>query len=41
LDKADYDETAREVARRFEGNFKQFEPHVGDAVNQAAIRAAV
>ncbi len=24
-----------------EGNFKQFEPHVGDAVNQAAIRAAV
>jgi phosphoenolpyruvate carboxykinase (ATP) len=40
-DKADYDETAREVARRFEGNFKQFEPHVGDAVNQAAIRAAV
>jgi len=40
-DKAGYDETAREVARRFEGNFKQFEQHVGDAVNHAAIRAAV
>ena len=36
-----YDEMAREVARRFEGNFKQFEPHVGDAVKQVAIRAAV
>ena len=32
---------AREVAKRFEGNFKKFESHVGDKVNQAAIRAAV
>jgi phosphoenolpyruvate carboxykinase (ATP) len=40
-DKAGYDGTAREVARRFEDNFKKFEPHVGEAVNQVAIRAAV
>ncbi len=39
-DKDAYDDMAREVAKRFEGNFKKFEPHVGDAVNQAAIRAA-
>jgi len=36
-----YDDTAREVAKRFEGNFKKFEPHVGDAVNRAAIHATV
>jgi phosphoenolpyruvate carboxykinase (ATP) len=39
-DKKGYDETAREVARRFEDNFKQFEPHVGNDVKAAAIRAA-
>jgi phosphoenolpyruvate carboxykinase (ATP) len=39
-DKAAYDDTAREVARRFEGNFAQFESHVGDAVKKIAIRAA-
>jgi phosphoenolpyruvate carboxykinase (ATP) len=40
-DKDAYDDMAREVAKRFEGNFKKFESHVGDKVNQAAIRAAV
>jgi phosphoenolpyruvate carboxykinase (ATP) len=40
-DKGAYDDMAREVAKRFEGNFKQFESHVGDKVNQVAIRAAV
>jgi phosphoenolpyruvate carboxykinase (ATP) len=38
-DKDAYDDMAREVAKRFEGNFKKFESHVGDKVNQAAIRA--
>jgi len=36
-----YDDMAREVARRFEDNFNKFEPHVGDAVKQIAIRAVV
>jgi phosphoenolpyruvate carboxykinase (ATP) len=35
-----YDDTARDVAKRFEGNFKQFEPYVSSDVKQAAIRAA-
>jgi len=35
-----YDETARDVAQRFEGNFKQFETYVGSDVREAAIRAA-
>jgi phosphoenolpyruvate carboxykinase (ATP) len=39
-DKGAYDQTAQEVAKRFEGNFKQFESHVGDKVNKIAIRAA-
>ncbi|HZS85372.1 MAG TPA: phosphoenolpyruvate carboxykinase [Stellaceae bacterium] len=39
-DKAAYDSTAREVAKRFEGNFKQFESYVGNDVKGAAIRAA-
>ncbi len=39
-DKGAYDQTAQDVAKRFEGNFKQFESHVGDAVNKIAIRAA-
>jgi len=39
-DKGAYDDMAHEVAKRFEANFKKFEPHVGDAVKQAAIHAA-
>jgi phosphoenolpyruvate carboxykinase (ATP) len=39
-DKAGYDDMAREVAKRFEGNFVQFESHVDDAVKKVAIRAA-
>ena len=39
-DRKAYDETAREVAKRFEGNFKQFEPYVGHDVKASAIRAA-
>jgi phosphoenolpyruvate carboxykinase (ATP) len=39
-DKAAYDRTARDVARRFESNFKQFEPHVGNDVKAAGIRTA-
>ena len=39
-DPAAYDQTAREVARRFEANFKQFEPHVDARVKAAGIRAA-
>jgi phosphoenolpyruvate carboxykinase (ATP) len=39
-DKASYDETARDVAKRFEGNFTQFESHVDAAVKKIAIRAA-
>jgi phosphoenolpyruvate carboxykinase (ATP) len=39
-DKAAYDATARELARRFEANFREFEPYVGDEVKEAAIRAA-
>src|SRR5688500_12657268 len=39
-DKKAYDETARDVAGRFEKNFRQFESYVGSDVKQAAIRAA-
>ena len=39
-DKGAYDDMAREVARRFETNFGQFESHVEDAVKACAIRAA-
>jgi hypothetical protein len=35
-----YDETARELTRRFEENFGQFEPFVGSEVKEVAIRAA-
>jgi phosphoenolpyruvate carboxykinase (ATP) len=35
-----YDEAARGVARRFEANFRQFEPFVGPEVKEAAISAA-
>jgi phosphoenolpyruvate carboxykinase (ATP) len=37
-DKPGYDRTADEVARRFEGNFERFAPHVGREVQAAAIR---
>jgi phosphoenolpyruvate carboxykinase (ATP) len=39
-DKAAYDTTAREVTRRFESNFKQFEGMVSDQVKAAGIHAA-
>jgi phosphoenolpyruvate carboxykinase (ATP) len=35
-----YDEAARDVARRFDANFRQFEPFVDERVKAAAIRAA-
>jgi phosphoenolpyruvate carboxykinase (ATP) len=39
-DKGAYDKAARDVAKRFETNFKQFENHVDDKVKAAAVRAA-
>jgi len=39
-DKRTYDETARELTRRFEANFAAFEPYVGDEVKDVAIRPA-
>ena len=39
-DKKAYDSAARDVAQRFEKNFRQFEGHVDNKVKQAAIRAA-
>jgi phosphoenolpyruvate carboxykinase (ATP) len=39
-DKAAYDSMAREVAGRFEQNFRKFAPFVGDEVQAAGIRAA-
>ena len=39
-DKSGYDTTARELARQFEANFKQFESHVDDSVKKAGIHAA-
>ena len=39
-DKRAYDQTAREVALRFENNFKQYESYVDDKVKAAAIHAA-
>jgi phosphoenolpyruvate carboxykinase (ATP) len=39
-DKAAYDATARELTKRFEGNFKQFETYVDDTVKAASIHAA-
>jgi phosphoenolpyruvate carboxykinase (ATP) len=38
-DKKAYDSAARDVAKRFESNFQQFEGHVDGKVKQAAIRA--
>ena len=40
-DKQAYDETARELTRRFAANFAEFEPFVGNEVKEAAIRPAV
>ena len=39
-DPSAYDEAARGVARRFEGNFRQFEPYVDQEVKAAGIYAA-
>ncbi len=39
-DKRAYDLTARDLTQRFEANFKQFEPYVGDEVKAAGIYAA-
>ena len=39
-DKRAYDRAAREVAKRFEANFKQFEGAVDERVRAAGIRAA-
>jgi phosphoenolpyruvate carboxykinase (ATP) len=39
-DKRAYDQTAREVAKRFENNFKQFESYVDEKVRAAGIHAA-
>ena len=39
-DKTAYESAARDVAKRFEKNFKQFEGHVDGKVKQAAIHAA-
>jgi len=37
-DKTAYDATAAKLAGMFEANFKQYEPHVSDAVKKVAIR---
>lgn len=39
-DKQAYDQTARELTRRFETNFKQFEPYVEAEVKAAGIYSA-
>ena len=39
-DKAAYDETARDLTKRFENNFKKFEGYVGNEVKAAGIHAA-
>src|SRR5580693_9278620 len=39
-DKKAYDETARELTRRFAANFAEFEPFVGSEVKEVAIRPA-
>ena len=39
-DKGAYDQTARELTKRFEVNFKQFEPFVDARVTAAGIHAA-
>ncbi len=39
-DKSAYDETARDLTKRFESNFKKFEAYVGNDVKAAGIHAA-
>ena len=39
-DKRAYDQIARELTKRFETNFKQFEPYVGAEVKAAGIHSA-
>jgi phosphoenolpyruvate carboxykinase (ATP) len=39
-DPSAYDEAARGVAKRFEGNFRQFEPYVDQGIKAAGIYAA-
>ncbi len=39
-DKGAYDKTARDLSGRFEANFKQFEPYVGDDIKSAGIYEA-
>ena len=39
-DKGAYDQTARELTKRFEVNFKQYESYVGDSVKAAGIHAS-
>ncbi|MDE2513997.1 MAG: phosphoenolpyruvate carboxykinase (ATP), partial [Alphaproteobacteria bacterium] len=39
-DKGAYDQTARGLTKRFETNFKQYEPYVGNDVKAAGIHAA-
>ena len=39
-DKSAYDQTARDLTKRFEHNFKKFEPYVGEDVKKQAIYAA-
>jgi len=39
-DKSAYDTAARDVAQRFQANFRQFESQVDDGVKKVAIRAA-
>ena len=38
-DKGAYDQTARELTKRFEVNFRQFEPYVGEEIKAAGIYA--
>jgi phosphoenolpyruvate carboxykinase (ATP) len=40
-DKKAYDDTARELTRRFAANFAEFEPFVGSEVKEAAVQPAV
>jgi phosphoenolpyruvate carboxykinase (ATP) len=39
-DKQAYDQTARDLAKRFEANFKKFADQVDEKIKQAGIRAA-
>ena len=39
-DKGAYDQIAHELTKRFEVNFKQYEPYVGDSVKAAGIHAS-